>query len=318
MAGEVRDDILPSETKALNPASPYRVHGALLTVAVLFSLNYILGKIALREIQPLALAWVRVTGSAALLLLIRPFIRSRVSVPLTRKDLPAIVLFSMLGVVLNQVLFISGLARTTAHEAAILITTIPVFTIGAAILLKKETAGRWKVAGILFAALGALLVVGGGSDSQSGALLGNVMVLSNCACYALYLVVSKAMVQRVDAFNTITWLFVAGAFLMLPFSLASLLSQPWRTVSPASWYALLAIIAGPTVVAYVLSGWALKHTESSVVAAYTYFQPFIASVLAFLLLGEELSRVDLLGGGLIFVGVYLSTRSRRTLTVSSV
>jgi len=140
------------------------IHGTLFLVAVLFSLHYILGKIALRSFEPLTFAWLRVAGSAICLLILTEM-RSRPAPPLSRADRWRLVHYSMLGVVINQLLFISGLALTTAHEAAILITTIPVFTLISAVVLGTEKLTPSKSAGILIALIGAVLLIRRGHDS---------------------------------------------------------------------------------------------------------------------------------------------------------
>src|SRR5438045_5806849 len=103
-----------------------RLHAALFTAALLFSINYIISKLAMRSFNPLVFAYLRVVGSAIVLNLI---IHERTPAALTRRDAWQIAGFAVLGVVINQTFFLTGLAFTTAHVAAILITTIPVFAL---------------------------------------------------------------------------------------------------------------------------------------------------------------------------------------------
>src|SRR5437667_7872743 len=107
-------------------ASPSRVHAVLFLVAFLFSANYIVSKLAMGAFSPMTFAWLRVLGSATVLnVLLRPLPGQR----LERRDLWRLVGYALLGVVFNQTFFLAGLALTSAHVAAILITTIPVFTL---------------------------------------------------------------------------------------------------------------------------------------------------------------------------------------------
>lgn len=285
------------------------VHLALFVVAVLFSLNYILSKIALREISPLAFTYLRVCGSALVLAAIGG--RSRAQLPVTRADWRAILLYSILGVVINQVLFIGGLSLTTAHEAALLITTIPLFTLLAAIALNREAGSFAKFGGIGLAAAGALVLIGSkGAHGMRGSFIGDAMILANCSSYGLYLVLSKPMMLRLPARAVIQRMFYAGVPLMFPLAITAVLRQDWRNVSASAWVAAAGVIAGPTVAAYLLNGWALARTEASVVAAYSYLQPFVATVLAAIFLGEVIKPVFFVSGVMIFGGVFLASRSR--------
>lgn len=281
------------------------VHSALFTVAALFSINYIISKLGMRAFSPLTFAYLRVLGSALLLALFVP----RASAPLERDDRRAIAGFSILGVVINQGLFLFGLSLTSAHVAAILITGIPVFALGVAIAMKTERATAAKVGGIFLAAIGALLVVGGeGLTGDRRSFLGAAMIIGNCFSYASYLVVSKPMLTRLAARVVVARMFAYAAVIMLPISAWPLLHEQWSSIPPRAWVALALVILGPTVGAYLLNAWTLAYAESSLVAAYTYVQPFLTAILATLFLGERMHPLVAGAALLIFAGVYLASR----------
>ena len=150
-----RDD--PSARRALPAASSFSVHLGMFSVAALFSANYIISKLGMRAFNPLVFAYLRVVGAAIVLNLLVP----NEGAPISREDRRLVLLFSLLGVVLNQTLFLTGLSFTDAHVAAILITTIPVLTLGVAMIAGRERATPLKIGGIVLAGAGALLVVGG-------------------------------------------------------------------------------------------------------------------------------------------------------------
>jgi drug/metabolite transporter (DMT)-like permease len=295
-------------------SEPLRVHAALAAVSILFSINYILAKVALAEIEPFAFAWLRVAGST---LLLQCVVRLRGSTPLPRSDWPRAIVYSILGVVLNQLMFITGLSMTSAHEAAILITTIPIFTLVAAVALRIERASLFALAGILLAGAGALLIIGPSGLTAAGQqLLGNSLILLNCASYAFYLVVSRPLLQRTSAISAMSLLFAAGTVILFPFCLPALLRLSWSSIGISSWLALAGVIAGPTVAAYVLNAWALARAESSLVAAYTYVQPFLAAILAALILDEELHVRVFAAAVLIIAGVAITTFKGRMVVLS--
>ena len=298
-----------SDARASSPlirhASPARVHAALLTVAALFSLNYIISKIGMRVFHPLVFAYLRVVGSA----LVLQFVLPRDRAPITIEESRSLVGFALLGVVLNQTFFLAGLAFSSAHIAAILITTIPVFTLAAAIILGRERATGMKIGGILLALAGALLVVGAeGLEGTRRSTIGAILITLNCLSYALYLVLSKPLMARLSARRVIRRMFVVAAIIMIPIAAVPLARQQWRAIPPGAWLALVLVIAGPTVAAYLLNAWALAHAESSLVAAYTYVQPFLTAILAAIFLHEHIRGVVAIAAALIFAGVYMSGR----------
>ena len=286
-----------------------RVHAALFTVALLFSANYIISKYGMRELAPLSFTWLRVAGSAVLLWLLA---RRRDAPPLSRADSRRMIGYAILAVVLNQTLFLSGLALTTVQTAAILITAIPVFTAAVAIALKREQASAARIGGIALACAGALLVVGGeGFTGTTGSLLGALMIVANCLCYAFYLVLSKPDMARLSALTVVARMFVAGALMLIPISAVPLATEDWSAVGAATWTALALSIVFPSVIAYLLQAWALRHADSSAVASYVYVQPVLATILGAAFFGERLRPVLLVAAAMIFTGVWIV--GRRTM-----
>ncbi|HUP46020.1 MAG TPA: DMT family transporter [Thermoanaerobaculia bacterium] len=281
-----------------------RVHGALLITAVLFSGNFIVSKMAMAVFAPMTFAWLRVFGAALLLNAITGRVR------LERDDRRRVTRFAILGVVINQTLFLGGLSLTSAHVAAILITTIPVFALGVAIVHRLERATAHKIGGIGLACLGALLVIGGEQfEGSARSVVGAVMIVANCLAYATYLVLARPLLQRIAPTVVIARMFAAGTVLMLPIAAWSLLREEWSAIPPSAWLSLLLVILGPTVGAYLLNAWALRYAESSLVAAYIYVQPVLTTILAAIYLGEQLHWLVAVAGGLIFIGVAIAGRA---------
>lgn len=284
-----------------------RLHTALFTVALLFSANYIVSKFGMRELAPLSFAWLRVAGAALLLW----FVARKDVLP--RGEWRRVALFSILGVVINQTLFLSGLAFTTVQVAAILITSIPVFVVATAIVLGHERASASRIGGITLACAGALLVVGGEGFTGTGrSLLGAVMILLNCLSYAIYLVVSKPDMTRLSPRAVVARMFLIGTVLMLPIAAPSLWSERWPAITHVGWISLTLVILGPTVAAYLLQAWALRHADSSVVAAYTYIQPVLATILGWFFFGEHVRGNVAVAAVMIFTGVWIVSRKMVT------
>src|SRR5205085_9416886 len=167
--------------------SSLRVHAALFVVNLLFAINYIVSKLGMSSFDPITFAYLRVLGAAIIL-----NVMQGAAAPLSRADFKRVVLYSLLGVVINQTLFLGGLALTSAHVAAILITAVPVFTLGAAMVFKEERVTAAKVIGIALAAAGALTVVGGeGFGGAAKSVIGDLLIVGNSLSYALFLVLSK-------------------------------------------------------------------------------------------------------------------------------
>jgi drug/metabolite transporter (DMT)-like permease len=285
------------------------VHVVLLLSQVLLATLGIAAKLALRELPAPALVLLRVTGAALILVLL---LGRRMGPLPSRSDLTRLAVYSLLGVVLNQLLYAQGLAFTTAINANILITTIPVFTLGIAVLARTERATPAGLAGLALALAGALMLVGPhGVDLSDRFALGNLMILLNALSYSAYLVLSKDMLRHYPPLAVTTWVFVFGVVGVLPVGVWSLAEVDLANLSTRAWLLVLYIILVPTVASYWLSMWALQRARSSIVAVYVYIQPVVTVLIAPAVLGERLGLEGILAAVLIFLGIALVTLSRR-------
>lgn len=287
------------------------MHVALALVQVLFATNAVIGKLALRELSPIALLTIRAPLAVAVFWALRVVVSRRSTwQPLARGDLPLVAAAGLIGVTINQMLFFAGLARTNATNAVVINATIPVFTVAFSVALGREQATARRLGGLLLALAGALLVTllgRGGPTLRLELGTGELCLLANSASYALYLVLSRPLFQRYRTDTVITWAFAFGALGVLPFGAAPVAAELPRT-SATGLAAAGYIVLGPTVGAYFLNGYALRRATASLVAVYIYAQPAIAAVLAAWLLDEHVALITLVGALLIGCGIALVSR----------
>lgn len=283
-----------------------KVYIILILVQVLFSILPIAAKIALRELSSPAIALIRVSTAGLLFVLIHELtVRERIQ---SRGDYIRLAYYSVLGVSLNQLLYITGLTMTTATAAQMLITGGPAITLMVAMLLGKEVATRQKWIGIGMAGAGALVLIGVGAMESRA--LGNVLIVANMIFYSMYLVSARDILHRYHPLTVITWIFIFGAIGLAPFGLLPALRE-FSATSTETRLVLVFIILGPTFVAYYLNMWALTKVESSVVSTFVYLQPVMTAMLAIPVLGERPSLRMVPAALLIFAGVGVAIRSKR-------
>jgi drug/metabolite transporter (DMT)-like permease len=291
-----------------------RPHLALVAVQVFFGTWSIVGKIVLRYLPSTGLVAIRVLGGAlAFLVLQRTAKRFWLD---RRSDYARLALYSLLGVALNQLFFVKGLSLSTAINANLLGTTIPIFTLVAGVALGFERFSLRVAIGVAVAACGVVYLVNPFRANFSGATTrGNLLLIANSFCYGLYLAISQDAIRRYGALTVITWVFIFGCVFTLPiggYHLAhvSLTQLPLRV-----WLAILYIIIVPTVGAYYLNAWALGRVAPSVVAVYIYLQPLIGFAIAPYVLGERLDAHVWIATALIFAGVGVVITRRRTQVI---
>lgn len=289
----------PSEGKVL---------AALLVVQVLFGGLGVAAKLVFPYVPPLALALCRLAAGAAILFALeRMFVRSPMP---TRRDIAAFALFALLGVALNQGLYLAGLEKTTATNAILLIATIPAFTLLVAVAMRRETTRPLTVAGLLLSFAGIfVLVSGSGVDLAGASVVGDLMVVANALCYSIYLVISRPHLARHDPLTLISWVFLLGTVEMSIVAVPALLTADWGGMTAVSWGAFAYVIVCGSVMTYGLNTWALRHASASRVASFVYLQPVVGAFLAWLILDEPLGWRVFGAAALIFAGVALANRA---------
>jgi drug/metabolite transporter (DMT)-like permease len=313
MPSSIRNPKSASRNRAFGP------HLALVAVQLIFGTWPIVAKVALRALPSTGLVAFRVAGaSVALLALLRA--RGRLVVP-RREDLGRLALYSLLGVVLNQFLFVKGLALSTVVNSTLLSTAIPVSTLAVGALLGYERLSARAAVGTLVAAAGVVYLVDPfRADLAGDKTLGNVLLVANTIAYGSYIAVSQDVFRRYGALASITWVFVLGSVVAVPFGGYYLRETPLADLGWRVWLAVAYIVAVPTVGAYYLNAWALERVAPSTVAVYVYLQPLVAYAVAPLFLGaeEQWTARTFVAAALIFAGVAVVTLRTRARVMSEV
>ncbi len=286
-----------------------RVYMALLSVQLFFSLNYFATKIVLAEVPASAWAAIRVSSAALLMALI--VIPRGKGLPRRLSDILPLALYSLFGVVINQICFAEGLARTTAAHSAIINSSIPVSTLLFAVLLRRESLSLRKIYSIALSLCGVLYILKIDqfcfSDTQA---VGDLLTFINSCSFALFLVLSKGYVGRNDPLVSTTLLMLIGSIGVNLYGYSALTHFDTATISWRAWTAAGFVVVFATVLTYFFNYWALKRVESSQVAFFIYIQPLVAAIISVAYLGERITLRMVVAAVLIFTGFFISTRQR--------
>lgn len=289
-------------------ARPRLLPGLLGLMVVLWSLNFIIGKLVLRELPPLLASGLRLAGAGALMLPIYALSerRSRLA---ERSDLVRLALLGVSGIALNQVFFLVGLERTTVAHAALIFGLSPILVLLAAAAAGQESVTARKLAGMLVA-LGGVAVLHAGPASAAGAsLTGDLLVLAGASAFALFTVLSKPFTARYGSIAMNTIGYVGGALALAPLIAWEARRFPLGEVSATAWAALAYMAVFPSVVCYLIFYSALRYLTASRLAALAYLQPVLATLMGVVLLGERVSGALVAGGALVLAGVWVAERA---------
>jgi drug/metabolite transporter (DMT)-like permease len=257
--------------------------------------------------EPLAYATIRY-GAAALVVAALAYALEG-SLAIRRRDLPLLLLAAVLGVWLNQVAFVEGLARTTASTGALILGSLPIFTvlIAAALAIERLTA-RFLVAGAVSFA-GVALVAAGSRGELSGDTTGNLIMVVTAITWAGYSVAIAPLMRRYSPLRISAFVLLAGWVPLALSGLPDTMSQDF-SLAPRVWALLVFAVLGPLVLTNLLWFTAIDRVGPSRATLATNLQPFLAALFALALLSERMTAMQVAGGTAIAAGILLARRRR--------
>lgn len=272
--------------------------------------NIVAGKFALRGFGPVALTQLREAGTALLLGILFFAWRGRPRLRFSLRHWIFLCVVAVCGTTVNQLSFISGVARTSVANTALIVALGPVIVLALSCLARLEALTLWKSAGMLISFVGVVVLTVGEAARGGGHWTGNLILLVGTASFSYYTILVKKLIYRLDALSLNFVTYALGALFMVPFGARALLEVHWASAPAAGWYGLAYMILFGSVIGYVIYAFALTQLTASRVAAFGYLQPVIAAALGVWILAESLTLRVALAGAMILLGVYLTERER--------
>jgi drug/metabolite transporter (DMT)-like permease len=277
-------------------------------MTMLWAVNFIVVKIALRELPALFTAGVRTGLAGVFMVPVYLWQARRLRHPGWKKsDVPVLIALGLLGVALNQLFFTLGIGRTSVAHAAVIIALSPVIVlfIASRVGLERLTLGR--VAGMLLALAGVLLLQLG-PVKNAATLHGDLLIFLGALSFSIFTVMGKRVSGSFSSITLNTFAYVGGGLTLLPLVLWQGGSMQFAGVSVAAWASVIYMALFPSVLCFLIYYYALTHIPASRVSAFSYAQPLIATALAVPLLGERPGAGLVAGGALVLTGVIMAER----------
>ena len=277
----------------------------LLFLSLVWGGSFFFGKVAVAEVGPLTIAFVRVAVAAVALRLVAGLLGQ--SVPSSLKAWAAFLAMGLLNNAIPFSLIFWGQTRIPIGLASILNATTPLFTVLVAHALTADEKLTWnRFVGVLLGLLGVVSIVGSSVlGAAAGDGLGEVAVLGAALSYACASVYGRRF-RGESPLATATGQLSGSALILLP--LAAVIDRPWmhetpgaETVAALSGLALLS-----TALAYVVYFRLLAAVGATNVVLVTLLVPVSALLLGLLVLGESIEPREIAGMAAIALGLVVT------------
>lgn len=308
-------------SKSTHPFTGYALY---LSAALLFAFNGTVAKsILLTGIDPARLSQLRVTG-AFLVLLVFVALRNPSALRLTKKEIPMLIAYGILGVAGTQYLYFVSLTYLPVSVALLIEFTAPVMIALWFRFAWKEPTKKsvWVALGMALAGLALVAQVWLGFALNA---IGVLAALGAAVSLSIFYILGDKQLRMEnprDPVSLTMWGFAAA-------SLFWFVAQPWwafpwesltgnseplsdANVSLPIWVMASWMILLGTVIPFSLALASMKYLRASQASTVGLTEPLFATMIAWILLGESLSATQIIGGALILLGVFIAERARLT------
>jgi drug/metabolite transporter (DMT)-like permease len=275
----------------------HRIHGrdwALLGIlSVLFGGSFFFNGIALRELPPFTLVFLRVVLAAMILL---PVARVyRIAFPRGLSGWQPYFGIALLNNVMPFSLVVIGQTYLPSGLASILNATTPLFTVVVMAAAGDEKLLMRRVAGVLTGLIGVIILHGQDVGFENTQGVGILFCLAGAFSYGLAALYARRKLSDSPPLATATFQLMASSLMMM--IVAAAVERPWQLPMPGAttWLAMAGLAGLSTALAYIVFFQILRSSGSTNVMLVTLLIPVTTIVLGYLVLGEVISRREAIG-----------------------
>lgn len=259
-------------------------------------------KYALTDFPALAFMALRMSIAAAVTFLI--LAASRRPLGIERIDARRFLIAGGGFFGMSTLLFTAGLSRSSVAHMVIIGSTSPLIGAVYRWVAQGEQPDRRSMIGMLVGFVGVLVVVSDASASEGSSVVGDLMGLASAALWVGMTIYPQPLVKKYGAMRATGWIVCAALLLIVPLSIPFLGTLVTATPPPLAWAAVLYAAMG-TLFGNTLWQHAVQQVGPARTLIYLYLQPFLALLIAAIVLGDRVTPVQMIGGALAIGGVML-------------
>jgi drug/metabolite transporter (DMT)-like permease len=281
-----------------------------LFAVLVWGTSFIATKIAVGQMSPTAVVWLRFAMGLPILL-VAVVMRKQFAFPKGSEWL-YFALLGFLGITFHQWLQSNGLKTAQATTTAWIVSTSPAFIAILGWLVLKEKLNLLQSLGIVLAMVGVLAVVSKGDFSMLAfgqfGTYGDFLILISAVNWAVFSILSRRGLKNHPStmmtlwIMTIGWLITSVAF----FANKNYIEIP--QLDSRGWVAMVFLGVFTTGFAYIAWFDALSQLPAAQTGAFLFIEPLTSMVVAAIILSEQITLVSVLGGAVILVGIWMVNR----------
>lgn len=224
---------------------------------------------------------------------------------ITKENWPYLI-FSGAFLALHFATWIASLKYTSVASSVVIVATSPIFCALISHFFLREKVSRPLVWAIVLAVAGTITICFHDLTLSKDSFRGDILALLGAIFGAGYFLIGRKIRKQSDLFSYIFPVYGVSALLLIVFSLT--FQVPFTGYSAQAYLLFLLLAIVPQLIGHSSFNWALRYLSASLVALAILGEPVLSSVFAWLILAEKLTSGKVVGGLLVFGGIYLGVR----------
>lgn len=293
--------MLIAKIKKTNPTIMANI--AMLITVIFWGVSYISIKIVVSEVPPITMALIRFVITTIILITILRTVEP--SSKLQKEDTPKMIMSGCLGISLYFYFENTGLTFTTASNASLIASIIPILAIIMDILIFKTKILVTHIFGVSCALVGTYLTItaNGQLDFTSATFKGNSFIVCAMVSWTLYTLLNKALHNKYSGLFLIAYQTLFGTLLLFPASLFEY--SQWHMISWMAVGNILFLAVFCSALCYFFYVYALKTLDVAITTLYLNLVPIVGVVCGYLILDELILPIQIVGGLIIILGIII-------------
>ena len=293
-----------------------RLYIGLLLVSFSWGTSFTAVKVGLKVLSITELVLLRIFLSAILFVVILFFLRNSMNIKIAKNDFKLVTWLAFCGIASYFPIQTYAINNTITLHTALIMALSPIFAAIMTIVAGKEQITFGRVLGIFIAFSGVVtIIVSAGSSennlqSYPNMLIGDLILLLNALTWAHFTIMGKGLMEKYHPFVVIGYIFIVGAVMLVPYGIVFNHFQPLylSKIFFNGWQlpGIILYLGGFCAVYSYFMWYKGVQTLGAVnTSVFMYINPLFATIAGIVVLGEELTIYNIVGGILVIIGVYI-------------
>ena len=271
-------------------------------VNVMWGLSFIASKHAMNAgFTPMTLALFRYVVASACLVPITLSAEKRM--PLRKQDILPMILSGLTGITFYYFFEYYGIQRTSTVNASLILAAIPILTMLAEAVVYRTRLRPAQVAGAVISMAGVGMILFSGSNEGQASIVGDLFIMGASIVWVAYIFIGRRLRSQYTSLSMNSWQAITALITLLPLAVGekcNLAAIPWD-----GWAAMAVLAVICSALCYYLYGNALFEMSPLASAIFINLIPLTTMVGGVVLLGEKLTWLTVVGGGMVIGSIFL-------------